>query len=93
MYMIVLRFQIPNSKLHEFNLAMERLIKWPVYILYADQGNIGYKVFELVRKWEGKALMEKDLNSPEYENLMGAIKVLGEINESNIYNTKIMIAS
>ena len=50
-------------------------------------------MFELVRKWEGKALMEKDLNSSEYENLMGAIKVLGEINESNIYNTKIMIAS
>ncbi len=93
MYMILLRFQIPNAKLHEFNLALERLVKWPVYTLYTDSGKIGYKVFELVRKWEGKALMEKDLNSSEYENLMGAIKVLGEINESNIYNTKIMIAS
>ncbi len=93
MYMIVLRFQIPSSKLQEFNLALERLVKWPVYVLYTDHRNLGYKVFELVRKWENKALMDKDLNSPEYENLMGAIKVLGEINESNIYNTKIMIAS
>ncbi len=93
MYMIVLRFQIPNSKLHEFNLALERLVKWPVYVLYTDHENTGSKVFELVRKWEGKALMEKDLTSPEYENLMGAIKVLGEINESNIYNTNIMMAS
>ena len=93
MYMLVLRFQIPNSKLHEFNLALERLVKWPVYTLYTDHRNMGHKIFELLRKWESKAFMEKELNSPEYENLMGAIKVLGEIKESNIYNTKIMIAS
>jgi hypothetical protein len=93
MYMLVLRFQIPNSKLHEFNLALERLVKWPVYTLYNNHRNISHKVFELLRKWESKALMEKDLNSPEYENLMGAIKVLGEINESNIYKTKKVKAS
>ena len=89
MYMIVLRFQIPSSKLQEFNIALERLVKWPVYVLYNDHGNTGYKVFELVRKWKDESLMEKDVNSPEYENLMGAIKVLGKINESNIYHAKI----
>lgn len=93
MYMIVLKFQIPNSKLHEFNLALERLVKWPVYVLYNDYGKTGFKVFEMIRKWNNNELMKMDLNSPEYENLMGAIKVLGEIIESNIYNTKVLKAS
>jgi hypothetical protein len=37
--------------------------------------------------------MRKDLNGAEYENLMGAIKVLGEVKEFNIYDTKIFKAS
>ena len=84
-----MKVQIPSPKLQEFNIALERLVKWPVYVLYNDHRNTGYKVFELVRKWKDESLMEKDVKSPEYENLMGAIKVLGKINESNIYHTKI----
>ncbi len=93
MYMIVLRFQIPNSKLHEFNLAHRRLVRWPVYTLFNTETNTNHQVFEVLRKWENEVVMNKDLNSAEYHNLMGAIKVLGEIKESNIYNTKIFRAS
>lgn len=87
MYLFVLRFQISNNKLYEFNLAMGRLVKWPVYVLHQNDNQTEFKTFELVRNWKSETLMKKDLNSAEYENLMGAIKVLGTIMESNIYNT------
>ena len=86
MYLFVLRFQIPNTKMHEFNLALNRLVKWPVYILYSDEAHTGYKLFEMLREWENEDVMKKDLSSAEYGNLMGAIKVLGKIKESHIYN-------
>jgi hypothetical protein len=87
MHLIVMRFQIPNAKIHEFNLALDRLVKWPVYALHGEEMNLNHKSFELVRNWENKTLMKNDLNSAEYKILMGAIKVLGEIKESHIYNT------
>ena len=86
MYLFVLRFQIPNTKMYEFNLALNRLVKWPVYMLHSDEVNTGCKLFEMLRDWENEAAMKKDFSSPEYGNLMGAIKVLGEIKESHIYN-------
>lgn len=87
MYLFVLRFQIANTKLYEFNLAIGRLVKWPVYVLHNNDVSPTFKTFEMVRNWDTEALMKKDLKSAEYENLVGAIKVLGEIKESNIYNT------
>lgn len=87
MYLFVMRFQIPNAKMYEFKLSLDRLIKWPVYVLHSDGEDQEYKLFEILREWETKDAMNKDLDSFEYENLMGAIKVLGEIKESHIYET------
>ena len=87
MYCILLRFQIPNSKLQEFNVALNRLVKWPIYALYNDSINEDHKVFEFIRHYQNKALLDKDLESAEYQNLMGLIRVLGKFNESHLYNT------
>jgi hypothetical protein len=73
--------------MYEFKLSLDRLIKWPVYVLHSDGEDQEYKLFEILREWETKDAMNKDLDSFEYENLMGAIKVLGEIKESHIYET------
>ncbi|NND16392.1 MAG: hypothetical protein HKN89_08715, partial [Eudoraea sp.] len=75
------------SKMYEFNLSLDRLVKWPVYVLHSDGKHQGYKLFELLREWETKEAMDKELNSSDYENLMGTIKVLGEIKESHLYET------
>ncbi len=68
-------------------MALRRLVKWPVYVLHGDTENTDYKVFELVRTLENEALMRKELKSAEYENLMGAVKVLGKMKESHLYDT------
>ena len=85
MHLFVMRFQIPNTKVPEFNLALGRLVKWPVFVLHEIGVSENYREFQLVRRWENKVLLKKDLKSAEYENLMGAIKVLGEIKESHLY--------
>ncbi len=87
MHLFVMKFQIPNTKIYEFNLALGRLVKWPVYVLHDNEGTTNYKDFKLIRSWENKALMKKDFDSAEYQNLMGAIKVLGEIKTSHVYDT------
>ncbi|MDM9632718.1 hypothetical protein [Robiginitalea aurantiaca] len=87
MYLYVLRFHVFNKKLYEFNLALGRLVKWPVYVLRQNNDQAEYRTFELVRTWQNKGQMNHDLKSTEYGNLIGAIRVLGEITESNIYST------
>lgn len=82
-----MRFQVPNAKMYEFKLSIDRLVKWPVYVLHNDTDHQGHNLFEITRDWETKEAMKKDLNSTEYENLKGAIKVLGEIKELHIYET------
>jgi hypothetical protein len=62
-------------------------VKWPVYALHSEEVRAEDKVFKLIRNWENKEMMQKDLHSSEYQNLMGAIKVLGEIQDSHIYQT------
>ncbi len=87
MHLFVMKFQIPNTKIYEFNLALGRLVKWPVYVLHDNEVATNYKDFKLIRSWENKSLMKKDFDSAEYQNLMGAIKVLGEIKASHVYDT------
>lgn len=82
-----MRFEIPNPKLYEFDLTLDRLVKLPVYTLHRAESQADSKIFELVRHWDNKSLMDKELSSPEYLNLIGAIGILGEILESNIYNS------
>jgi hypothetical protein len=87
MYLLVLRFKIPNPKLYEFDLTLDRLVKLPVYTMHRTESQAESKIFELVRHWENRSLMKRDLDSPEYLNLIGVIGILGEILESNIYNS------
>jgi hypothetical protein len=87
MYLLVMRFEIPSSKLYEFDLTLGRLVKWPIYALHGSGSPSDRKIFELVRSWGNETLMNRELDSPEYRNLTGAIKVLGEILESKIYNS------
>jgi len=86
MYLLLLRFEIPKNKLYEFNLALGRLVKWPVYTLHTTASNGDGKIFEFIRNWDSKEDMQTDLDSQVFTNLMGVVKVLGHILESNIYN-------
>jgi hypothetical protein len=81
-----MRFSIPLPKLYEFTLTMERLVKWPVYILHSPSQGKDAKKFELIRSWTNESAMEKDLASSEYRNLTGVIEILGSAIESNIYS-------
>jgi hypothetical protein len=86
MYLLFLRFKIPKSKLYEFNLALGRLVKWPVYTLHTTVNNSDGNIFEFIRNWDNREEMKKDLESQIFTNLMGVIKVLGHIQQSHIYN-------
>ncbi|MBT8291778.1 MAG: hypothetical protein KJN70_00770, partial [Eudoraea sp.] len=86
MYLLLLRFEIPKKKLYEFNLALGRLVKWPVYTLHTTESNEKGKIFEFIRNWDSKEEMQKDLESQIFTNLMGVVKVLGHIHQSHIYN-------
>ena len=86
MYLLLLRFEIPKNKLYEFNLALGRFVKWPVYTLHTTENNGDGKIFEFIRNWDSKKDMQTDLDSQVFTNLMGVVKVLGHILESNIYN-------
>lgn len=88
MYLLYIRFQIPNSKLYEFNLAIKRLIKWPVYAEQISDSESNWKSFEIFRNYSTKEVMEKELNGAVYENLMGLVKVLGSLKESKLYEIK-----
>jgi len=88
MYLLIILFEIPNNKLHEFNLALERLIKWPVYMLHNSETKSAKNTFEMARTWKNEESMKRDLSSHMYQNLMGAIKVLGNIDSSHLYSVK-----
>ncbi len=86
MYLLVMQFHVPQVKLHEFNLAIDRLVKWPVYSLHNSEGDDENIKFELIREWDDEQLMKSELEGLAYENLLGMIKVLGELTQSKIYN-------
>lgn len=86
MYLLVMQFEVPNNKLYEFNLALGRLVKWPVYVLHSTESNAEKRKFELMREWDNEADMREELKSAAYENLTGMIKVLGQITLSKIYH-------
>ena len=86
MYLLFMRFKIPKNKLYEFDLALGRLVKWPVYTLHTTLNNDDGKTFEFIRNWDNKEEMQKDLKSQIFTNLMGVVKVLGHIEQSHIYN-------
>ncbi|WP_136480623.1 hypothetical protein [Cognatitamlana onchidii] len=88
MYYLLLRFDIPTDKLYEFNLSMDRLVKWPVYALYTSNVNTEHKSFEFIKEWAKKENIKKDLDSPDFTNLMGAIEVLGFLKHFNIHEGK-----
>lgn len=88
MYMLLLQFEIHKDKLYEFDIAMGRLVKWPMFTLYGSPIESPTKSFEFVKQWSNKTDMQQDLDSPIYENLIGAVKVLGNLNEAVIYETK-----
>ena len=85
MYFLTLSFEIPNAKLHEFNLATNHLINWPIYSLHNTVGKELKKDLLVLRKWADENEMNSDTKSHMYENLIGAIKVLGKINSYEVY--------
>ncbi len=86
MHFMLLRFNIPKSKVLEFDLALERLIKLPIYIQKFPSETSGSEAtFEMVKKWDTEVLMKKDIEGAPFKNLFGAVKVLGEIQEFSIY--------
>ena len=85
-FFLLMRFRIPNNKIHEVDLAFKRLVKWPVYTLYTTKENADSKTFEFIRDWESKEEMEKELASGDFTNMIGMVKVLGNVLESYIYD-------
>ncbi len=86
MYLLLVHFEIPNNKIHEFDLAFQRLVKWPLYALYEMEVNADCRTFELTRQWDKKEEMQRDLESREFTNMIGMVKVLGNILQSYIYD-------
>jgi hypothetical protein len=81
-----MRFEIQNDKIQEFDIAFRRLVKWPVYTLYKAQTKADSQTFELVRNWDNKEIMQNELESREFTNMMGMVKVLGKLLQSDIYD-------
>jgi hypothetical protein len=88
MYFLTLSFEIPNAKLHEFNSATDHLKNWPIYSLHNTEVKELKKGFLVFRKWDDENEMNRDTKSHLYENLIGAIKVLGNINSYNVYTAE-----
>lgn len=86
MRFLFVQFEIPNNKIHEFDLAFHRLVKWPLYTLYESDVKTNRKTFELTRQWDNKEDMQRELASREFINMLGMIKVLGKVLQSDIYN-------
>ncbi|MDM9632168.1 hypothetical protein [Robiginitalea aurantiaca] len=86
MYLFLLQFEVPTNKLYEFNLALGRLVKWPVYALHRTGGDQHKEKFEILREWDNSDIMKAELESQAFENLNGMIKVLGEITQSKIFH-------
>ncbi len=88
MHFLTLSFEIPNAKLHEFNSATDHLTNWPIYSLHNTVGKELKKDFLVFRKWADENEMNTDTKSHRYENLVGAIKVLGKINSYDVYTVE-----
>ena len=86
MYFLVMRFEIPNQKLQEFDIAFKRLVKWPVYSLYTTEEKANHRTFELLRSWESEQVMKEEINSQDFTNMIGMVKVLGSIIHSKVYD-------
>ena len=86
MNILLMRFEIPKNKLYEFDLALGRLVKWPVYTLHTTASDSQKKTFEFIRSWDSEEEMQKDLKSQIFVNLMGVVKVLGHVHQSQIYH-------
>lgn len=86
MYFLLMRFEIPNNKLQEFDIAFKRLIKWPVYTLYTSEEKANYRTFELVRSWESDKEMREEIRSRDFVNMIGMVKVLGRVIQSQVYD-------
>jgi hypothetical protein len=84
MNLLLLRFTIPKSKLYEFDLAVDRLVKWPVFKLHTTS-DLSFETFQFIRNWKSTEDMQTDLSSTTFNNLIGVIKVLGQIEQSNIF--------
>lgn len=85
MNILLLRFAIPKSKLYEFDLALDRLVKWPVFKLHGS-GDSNNEIFQFIRDWKSKEDMQTDLESRAFNNLIGVIRVLGQVDQSCIYS-------
>jgi len=88
MHLLLLRFTVPKSKLYEFDLALKRLVKWPVLKVHAHTGDANFETFEFIRTWNNQEEMQVDLSSPAFNNLVGAVKVLGQVEQSCIYRVE-----
>ena len=71
MYFLLMKFEIPNNKIQEFDIAFKKLVKWPVYTLYKTTDTADNKVFEF--KNEEKENISGNLpnfpvNCVEYQN-------------------------
>jgi hypothetical protein len=85
--MMLLQFEIHKDKLYEFDIAVGRLVKWPMLTLYDSRLESSSKPFEFIRQWTTQKEMQQDLASPMYQNLIGAVKVLGNLKDIAIYET------
>lgn len=85
MYFLFMRFIIPNDKIYEFDLAFRRLVKWPIYTLYKTNADQEQKTFELIRHWENREEMNRELVTREFSNMIGMVKVLGKVLQSDVY--------
>ena len=85
-HFLLIRFEIPNNKIQEFDIAFQRLVKWPVYTLYTVGQKGDHKTFELTRNWDSYKDMREELGSQQFVNMIGMIKVLGNILESQVYD-------
>ena len=86
MYLLLLRFEIPSKKISEFDLAFRQIIKWPLYTLYSAGEQAQTRTFELMREWGSKNEMQQELDSPEFVNMIGMVRVLGDVVQSRLYS-------
>jgi hypothetical protein len=88
MHLLLLRFTVPKSKLYEFDLALKRLVKWPVLKVQTHTPDTNFETFEFIRTWNNQEEMQADLSSHAFNNLVGAVKVLGQVQQSCIYRVE-----
>jgi hypothetical protein len=81
-----MRFEIPTNKIQEFDIAFSRLVKWPVYTLYTTKDQNDHKTFELLLYWDSEEEMKKELNSRDFTNMIGMVRVLGNVLQSQVFD-------